>query len=255
MYSIRESITKKLILILLIIFIDSPLFCQEKEPMKLVYFDSAVPYSWKDNGEMKGILVDILDNAINKRMGIPVIHKGYPWARVQWLVKAGKADAFFTVPTLKRIAYTEISKETIFSIDTRLFVKAKNLKLEKLKAVKTISDLRHFKIGSYLGSGSLKTTLKDMDVIVANNVELALKMLIMGRFDVFMAGTHSSLAILEKYGYKDEIVVLPNVLISKPFHLCIGKNSLFVGILSEFDTTIREMKEDGTLEKIFDKYK
>jgi len=40
------------------------------------YFDNYMPYSWKENKQMRGILIDIADEAVRKRMGIEVIHKG-----------------------------------------------------------------------------------------------------------------------------------------------------------------------------------
>ncbi len=60
---------------------------------------------------------------------------------------------------------------------------------------------------------------------------------------------------IKKLGYQDRIIELPNIIDSAPFRFCIGKKSTYVNILSKFDETIKEMKKDGKLQKIYDNYK
>ena len=49
-----------------------------QEPMKFVYFDSFPPYSWEDEKQMKGILIDIVNTVVRDRLHVPVQHEGYP---------------------------------------------------------------------------------------------------------------------------------------------------------------------------------
>ncbi|MGL6054852.1 MAG: transporter substrate-binding domain-containing protein, partial [Vibrio metschnikovii] len=61
-----------------------------KPSMTIVYYDSFPPYSFRDeDGNMAGIFIDIADQVLQETMGIPIIHKGYPWARAQRMVELG----------------------------------------------------------------------------------------------------------------------------------------------------------------------
>ena len=68
------------IFIMACLLCSSPLVAQET--MKFVYFNNFPPYSWEDDsGQMQGILIDIVNEAIQTRMGIPVLHQGYQFCR------------------------------------------------------------------------------------------------------------------------------------------------------------------------------
>ncbi len=64
----------------------------KRDPNVIVmnYFGDWKPYSWVEKGKMQGILIDIAEKALVKRMGLKASHKGYPWARAQELVKSGE---------------------------------------------------------------------------------------------------------------------------------------------------------------------
>ncbi|MCP4023872.1 MAG: transporter substrate-binding domain-containing protein, partial [Desulfobacteraceae bacterium] len=102
---------RKIVILIAIVLFCTPAFAQK--PIKIVYFENFAPFSWKENNQMHGILIDVLTEAIQERIKIGLLHEGYPWARAQSMVRTGKADAFVTVPTPERRAYTEISSEPV----------------------------------------------------------------------------------------------------------------------------------------------
>lgn len=247
---------KKLFFTLMMVLF--PVLLSAQNTMNIVYFNNFPPLSWEDeNKQMRGILVDAVTEAIQTRMGMPVSHKGYPWARAQEMVRKGKADAFITLPIPERRSYTEASSETVLLITFTLFVKPGSPMIEALKKVKTVAGLKGFKIGSYTGSGWGGKNLVDagMDVDLASTMDLCLKKLIAERFDVFTDVSQSVRYRIRELDLKDEIIELPNIIDSGEFQLCIGKESPFVNILPRYDEIVREMKKDGTLQKIYDKYR
>lgn len=82
-------------------------------PMHFVYYDNYKPRSWLSDGKMRGILIDIINEAAHKRSGIDIIQEGFPWKRAQLMVQNGMADAFITLPTPERSAYTLVSRESV----------------------------------------------------------------------------------------------------------------------------------------------
>src|SRR4051812_13057315 len=69
-------------------------------PLRIVYFDNFSPFCWvNEKGDMQGLLVDTLNEALGQRLNLSLQHNGFPWIRAQQMVKASVADAFCTVPT------------------------------------------------------------------------------------------------------------------------------------------------------------
>ncbi len=79
----------------------------------MTYAMEAPPFCWEENGVAKGILVDIVNQVLNKRMGIKVNHIMYPWFRAQKMVNDGEADAFLTFPAPHRMNYTHTTPDFI----------------------------------------------------------------------------------------------------------------------------------------------
>jgi polar amino acid transport system substrate-binding protein len=228
---------------------------QDIQIMQLVYFNDYAPFSWEnEQKEMEGILIDVLTEAIQGRLGIQVEHKGYPWKRAQELVKQGKADAFCTVPTEERRTYTDVSAEPVILATFTVFTSADHPDLEKMKTIEAIADLNVYKLGHFRGAGWAKTNLEGMDVMWATTLEAVLGNLAKGRFDIHPGASQVVRFTIKQMELTDQITEIPAVLDSRSFNLCIGKQSDFAGILPEFDKALQAMKVDGTLQQIYEKY-
>jgi len=251
----KENVMKKLIIVIAcILFFASPLIA--KDVMKLVYYNDFAPLSWEDSEkQMHGILIDVINEAIQKQMGIHISHKGYQWAKAQKIVRDGEADAFITVPTPARRKYTKISTEPVIIGKVTIFTSKDNAKMEKLKKIRKLSDLRDFKILDYTGNGWAKENFSDFNVDWYARADDVLLNLAKGQGDVFV---HSSLVanyLINKLGLKEQIIEIPVVLETVDFNLCIKNDSPYISIIAEFDEIIRKMRDDGSLQKIYDKYK
>jgi len=223
------------------------------EPMKIVYFDNYPPRSWQENGEMKGILVDIIHEAIYNRIGMPLVHEGYPWARAQAMVEAGQADAFITVPTEKRKTYTLVSKEPVIQFNLYITTRKDNPLLEQLRKVTDIDGLQPFRIVDYHGNGFAQKRLKKFNVEWVPDVDAIYPFLAAGKADLFLTSDRGIYDMI-RLGYQDQFVVLPNALYSLSFHLCIGKQSPYTRILPEIDQALREMQSEGLIKRISEQY-
>ncbi len=246
---------RKLLAILLLLFTLSSLLQAEK-PMKLVYFSDYQPLSWKAaDGKMKGILIDVLTEAIENRMQIPITHQGFPWARAQYMVKTGTADAFTSIPTPTRKKYTIISEQSVIEQPIVIFVNKDNVNIEELKKINNSSELRKYTQIQYLGNGWAKENLQGLNIFWVRSLHQVLKDLAGGGRSVFASGALVTEYNIKKLGYKSEIIKLPNPMDLSYFHLCIGKKSPYKNIINKFNETIKKMKKDGTLIKIYDKYR
>ena len=89
------------------------------------------PYSYIEEGEAKGIYVDIIRKAFEKIPEYSVTFKMFPWKRTMSLVKKGRAVAFFPPYYAKeRTEWTDYSEPILAE---RIVVFAKNSLLKERK--------------------------------------------------------------------------------------------------------------------------
>ncbi len=224
--------------------------------IQLTYFNNYPPFSWQEDGNMKGMLIDLLSEALENRMGIPTSHAGYPWRRAQLLVKSGQADAFCTVPTPERREYANISDEPTLNATFTLFIKRGTAKRALLAKVTSLDELQNFRIGHYLGSGWAKKNLKGrgFNLFETTTLDGALRMLAIGRTDLVIDTSQVVRYRIKELGLSETLEELPQVLDQASFSLCIGKASPFVRILSKFEKTMRAMRADGIHKEISGRY-
>ena len=226
------------------------------EKMVLVYFEDYQPFSWKDeNGRMKGLLVDLLIEALQKRMKISVEHRGYPWARAQEMVRFGEADGFCTVPTTERKQYTWISNEPVVNNTVTIFTWKNNPQIGTLKKAKTVEDLKDFRHGQYSGSGWARKNLKGMNVLWVSSLSQVLEMLAAQRIEIVAESSFVMRHRIKSMQLEDRVLEIPNVVDSNAFNLCIGKKSPYKDILKNFDRVMVKIRRDGTHKNILDKYR
>jgi len=188
-------------------------------------------------------------------MGIPVSHKGYPWARAQKMVRNGKADAFITIPTPERKEYTEVSNEPVITTKVTLFTNIYHDRMEELKNIKVISDLNPFSLVDYIGNGWAHENLAGFNVDWSPHMDNVLYKLAQNRGTLFVQVSQVANYTIKKLGLENKIVEIPTVLDSATFNLCIGHNSAFNNIIAKFDEIMNDMRKDGKLQEIQDKYK
>ncbi len=244
---------KKMLTVLAVMVFSASVYAGEV--MKFGFSETLTPYTWQENGQDKGILVDIANEAIQKRMGIAVSHHIYPWERAQHLVKEGNLDAHITNGPLRK-EWAEHSNEVVMELTWGIFVKAGNPKLEQIKKAKSLEELKPFQFIDYIGNGWAKANLVDkgFNVYLVPAPATIFSLLAKGRGDMNIMPSLQGRYYIRDLGLQDQIVELPPVTPAIPFHLVIGKKSPFTKILPEFDKVIRQMKEDGSLQAIIDKY-
>jgi len=225
------------------------------EPMRVTHYHSIPPFSWSDDKNvMHGIFIDVLDEALHRRLGIPLVHLGYPWVRAQKMVMDGEADAFCTVPTPERRAYTVISEEPIMTVTFRIYAQRNNPAMDRLKKVKSLDDLKGFLIAAYIGSGWARDKLAGMQVDWAPNPDSVLMKIASGRNDVYIDASEVQRKRITALGLEEKLVELPQVIDTQSYNLCIRKTSHYRTILPKFDKVLRQMRHDGSLAAIYRKY-
>lgn len=247
-------------LFLLLFFFAGNCYAADK-PITVVYMDYYAPLAYLDeNNIMTGVCPDFIEEAIHKRVGVRVIHKGYPWKRAQAMVEEGTADAMITLGTPARAKYGVFGKEPVTPRSYHIFVKKDKKQLVKqMKSIQKLEDLKPFTRIDFRGNGWTKENMegKGYKIFFTKTIDMLWLMLDGERGDYVLANPYDVIRPIKKYGFTDafEIISAPQIK-ELNFHyvLIVSKKSSFQWILPKFDEAIRAMKKDGTFQGILDKW-
>ncbi|MEW6514016.1 MAG: transporter substrate-binding domain-containing protein [Pseudomonadota bacterium] len=217
---------------------------------RIAYHEDFPPYSQRQDGAMRGIFINIMNELLVKRLGLEIDHEGFPWARAQQRVKEGKADAFVTVATDERRLYTVPTQEWVTQGRLAMFARVNEPERDRLSSVKEIAELKDYRIGTYLGNGWVKSRFAGIEVNYVVDRAAALKMLQAGRLQIVVDASNPTLSQIRAMGLEKEIVELPPILDVSETHLCISKLSPLQAHMTDIDLALRKMKSDGSLRKL-----
>jgi polar amino acid transport system substrate-binding protein len=214
------------------------------------------PYSYVDDqNRPAGIFFDILKEALNQRMGIPVKAISLPWGRVQTYVRERKVDGMITVTTQERLKYL-VASENVFSISLNIYVNKSSPNYSKLADITDISGLAPFEVCEINGNQSAIERYQRFQI---EKVKLITKytqcfqMLERQRVDFVVVPPALGNKLITDLGMADSIA---EILLRIPanHNLLIHKQSPYVDALPEFNRVIQKMREEGFIEKIATKH-
>lgn len=223
--------------------------------MTIVY-DSFANFIYTRDGQPRGLYVDILTEAVQRRLGTPVEFVWMPWQRAQHSVAEGKADAMVTLATPGRQAYAEASRVPVAVAKIAAFTRFDHPQFRQMRKIKSVKDLEDYQMLTYLGDGWAETNLAGQDVDYgANDLKTVLEKLTRGRGDLFLQVEGAARYYRDKLGYSDTVAQIPGVYLDRiKFRLLIGKGSPFLPLMSGIDEALKALNEDGTAMRIRKNY-
>ncbi len=222
-----------------------------------VYYEDYAPFSWLDNGKMRGLYIDVINEVFTENMGLKVTHRGYPWKRAQKMVKDGNADGFCTVMSVECLNYCNVVQESIVSAKLKLYTAKNNPNLETLKSIKSLKNFKNYTFTEYRGNDWVLENLKDFKIHWLDTNDQIWKFLNLGRADLALKNDWTSRYNLKKYGYGDKIVELPHIIFEEnlDFHIFLSKSSEYFNLIPQVNKILKKIKQNGALERIHNKYR
>jgi len=226
-------------------------------PMKICYPDFWPFFHRQEDGRMTGFFYDITTEALT-RMDIQATWTVYPWPRCQHEVKTGERDAMITFPSAERLQYARTHPDSFYEKKIKVFTYARHPRLREIKGIKTIEDIHRLNLTviTYAGNGwndrEIKAHgIKTYDTAILKNVW---RMLANKRGDIVIEWPGGAWPDIHATGTEDIIIETDATLEAIPFHLLIRNQSPYADSLPRFNEIILEMKKEGTLSRIVDKY-
>lgn len=216
------------------------------------------PYTFGIEGEeaTHGIAVDII-RELFRRLNVEVELKLYPWKRCLYMVKKGQNDGhMLLIKTPEREKYMVFSDP--FIPDRYLFW----YRADRTQPVEwqNFADLKKYNIGlsdaySYGDEFAKAVTEYDLEVEYAKSDEMNFQKLLKGRFDTFIGMENVARSIFkENPELKDKFKTAKKPLMTFTMYMSLSKDSPAVKLLPEINKRVKEMKNDGTMEKLINKY-
>lgn len=243
---------------LLAVFILCASPARAAEVLRIGYTDFPPFHTQIDKkGKVCGFFHDIIQEAA-ARMGIALQWQQCPWGRCQENVRLGELDALLTVPTMKRLEYT-VTHETPFYVKSRrLFTYAGHPRLDEINTVKNINDIaqKGLSVITYVGNGAFNSEIRSRDIKVYSTptIPSVWKMLAIKRGDIVIEWPGGARENIHRQSLEGQIVETEAVLDALPFHLLIRKGHPMAKRMAELEATFREMRRDGTMERILKTY-
>ena len=229
-----------------------------REPIAWVFTDYSPANFVIGENSYSGYLYDIVIEAFEHRMGVPVEVTILPWTRCQRLVEMGIYDMFVTIPTPERLEYAVPTQSSIWVKRRILYTYAYHPRMEKILSVRSLEDIREggFTVVTYIGNDWAKTVLEEMGipVLYASTVETMYRMLERKRADLIIENEVIAGESIRDLGLGDGIVAADVVVSENGFHILIGRHSAFLPEMDRLDDVVDEMRRDGTIDAILAKY-
>lgn len=216
--------------------------------------NSSVPNSFIESGVHKGHEVDIW-NEISKRTGIPVEFITGEFNTLFGYLDSEKADTVGNTITIneKRIEKYDFSDPYAY-IPEKLVVHSDKLDIKKLK------DISGMVCGYSSGSngGNLFEKIKeqqqiDMDLQVFDSSELLTEAFRQGKVDVIiLSGAEAAYKIKENV--LDARIVEEDITVGEKAYPFLKDNEHSKEIRELVNKTLKDMKDDGTLSQIYEKW-
>lgn len=216
------------------------------------------PYAYQESdlGEVKGIAVEVLKEAL-RRLQQPIQISVYPWARSLKMVEEGSADAIFTAyKTTEREAFADFSNEVLMPQVIALFV----LKNSGIQFDGDLSKLANYRFGLVrkISYGNLIDNAVSQGILTqidyANSGEHNLTKLLGQRFDILVSNKYGALDILQQKGWQDKVRELQPAVENVPSYIAFSKKRNLSSLRDRLDKVLLQMKKDGSYERIVQAY-
>ncbi len=212
------------------------------------------PFMWKEGNKIVGVGVE-LTSIIFAELGIAVEGKYVgPWARVQHEAKKGGVDVIVGIyKTDERLSFLNFPEESYASDPVVIFVNKGNTL--QLKEWDDLSGRRGATaIGESFGKKFDIFAKDNLNILRVPNIAQTFKMMALDRLDYTIYGLYPGLIVIEKEGIANNFEHLVKPISAPLAYQAFSKESKFLKHLPYFNKRIIELKADGTIDRLIEKY-
>ena len=222
---------------------------------KLIFssYSQGAPITWAKDGKLFGVGPEIVETIFTE-LGVSVESKVYPWKRVLMSAKRGDIDVIAGVYfTQERANYLEYCKPHYTTSDLVVIV-AKGKVFPFNKWDDLIGMTGGILVGDSLGAEFDKFVAEKLNIVRVSNLIQGFKMLAKGRIDYMPMSRTMAEIQAKKFGFRNDIEILSMPINTEKLYIGISKKSPFRKYLPKVNQRLNQLKEQGVIEKLTQKY-
>ena len=243
---------KKIIIITLLLLLSTVCQSLGQPPVVIAVDDGNPPFMFKIGNKAAGLYPTLI-KTVFKRMQVPVVIRALPWGNAIKYADEGKIGIAGIYKNPHREKKYDYSDE-LFQERLVLFV----LKENKFP-YNSLLDLKEKKIGVIQGwsYGEEFDTYRKNGLFVVSEEKKDhhnFFMLLLKKIDCVIAIQESGQSLLSKDRFKEEIIHLNPHIAINPTYLIFPKQAHQTALLSQFNTTVNEIKDNGEYDKLIHQF-
>jgi polar amino acid transport system substrate-binding protein len=249
----RRRIPSYLIRMLLILLAYTPsVFARSYTLVTLEY----PPYEYTENGQVKGIAVEIVREAF-RLMGHEAVIQVYPFKRSIEMFKRGEADAIFTFfKTPEREEFTLYSNEVVVLQSITLWVRQDS----PITYNDDFSSMSQYHFGvirgvSYGEKFDAQARAGKLNLDTVDSASSAMDMLVASRFDIWVSNHFGAVYELKRAGLFESVKELTPPVQEQLTYVGFSKVKNLGELRDQFDKTLKILKRNGFYDAVLDKYR
>ncbi|WP_440055787.1 substrate-binding periplasmic protein [Pseudoalteromonas sp. T1lg65] len=214
------------------------------------------PYEFQGAQDASGIAVELVREAFN-RIEQPFTIQFMPWGRAIREIKTGRVDGIFTIyRTPSREEFMVFSDEVLIQQSISIFARKSNQiefggRVESLSSYR-IGVVRKVSYGAELDE-AINTGLFE-NIVTTDSGMNSFKLLLADRVDIVLSNRLGGMEIIKQLGIENEVYRVPSYAYDIPSYIAFSKQRPSHNLKQQVDAALRQMKEDGTYEKIILEY-
>ncbi|MGL5869211.1 ABC transporter permease subunit [Clostridium chrysemydis] len=209
------------------------------------------PFTYSNNGTLEGFEIDTW-NEIGKRLGYNIEFKAASFSGLFGMLESDKINSI-----ANQITLTDERRDKYYFTEPTVYSGAQIIVKNGNNSIKTFEDLKGKKVGVDLGSNyeqivKSKDTNGDIKVLTYQNTDAAFNELLLGRIDAVVIDKVSALATIKEKGLDLALAGSPIDKIENAYPFI--KTDQNKELIDNINKTINDMKKDGTLGSISNKW-
>lgn len=224
---------------------------QSKKTITVGTSGTYYPFTYANNENLDGFEIDIW-NEIGKRLNYNIQFKTASFSGLFGMLEAGKVDTL-----ANQITLTNERKEKYYFTDPTVYSGAQIIVKQGNNSIKSLNDLKGKKVGVDLGS-NYEQIVKDNDkngdikVITYQNTDAAFNELLLSRIDAVVIDKVSAIAAIKEKNLNLQLAGKPIDKIENAYPFLKTKEN--ETLIKEINSTLLDMKNDGSLKAISEKW-
>ncbi len=212
------------------------------------------PFTLEPEGiATKGLSLALMQ-LVFERLDVNVKLHLYPMKRVLLLIQQGRIDGATVISRSASRDKFLVYSDPIFQKKGLIYFSSP----QTLTQWQNYHDLKGLSLSVVLGNNygdefnAAKASIP-LDVIAVRTIEQSFQLLALGRVDAVLAVDWSARAVIKQQALF-KVVAADKPYFAKDYHIGIGQASPFAGRLEDINRVISEIKSDGSLNALLDRY-